>query len=196
MDDEAIVDADQLSTSIAVTENDDLPNEPGDEWQISSALMPTGGSLSQGSNGDFVFTLDNPDAYGQDSFTYKVCHEVCTTLCDTANVLISIERDCFEESEEERVNVFTPNGDDINPEFDPLEPYRLAGCVPSDNEAELTVVNRWGEAVFRAAPYRAWDGTNNGGAKLPQGAYYYFLKVKTREKTLVVKGAVNLILDK
>ncbi|MBK8566697.1 MAG: hypothetical protein IPN76_26050 [Saprospiraceae bacterium] len=49
--------------------------------------------------------------------------------------------------------------------------------------------------LFRAAPYSPWDGRSMGGKQLPQGAYYYLLKVETREKTFEVKGAVNLILE-
>ena len=66
----------------------------------------------------------------------------------------------------------SPNNDGTNDFFE------IPGIdlYPNNN---LTIVNRQGRAVFKAAPYENnWDGKNNQGATggsdvLPEGTYYY-----------------------
>lgn len=63
-------------------------------------------------------------------------------------------------------NIFTPNGDDKNPQlvFEQLEFY------PS---SKLSVWNRWGVLVYEQENYQNnWDGGD-----LPDGTYYYLLDV-------------------
>ena len=75
---------------------------------------------------------------------------------------------------------FSPNGDGINENF-------VIKGLP-DGENELTIFNRWGNKVYFNANYdNTWDGRanegGNGNNKLPQGTYYYILKLKgTDEK--------------
>ncbi|MBK8566690.1 MAG: gliding motility-associated C-terminal domain-containing protein [Saprospiraceae bacterium] len=90
-------------------------------------------------------------------------------------------------------NVITPGlVDGANDLFDPIA--HLEACAGGfiDPEAvEFTVVNRWGNAVFRAKPYKPWDGRNKD-ATMPQGAYYYILQIG-REKEGRIRGPINLI---
>jgi gliding motility-associated-like protein len=87
-------------------------------------------------------------------------------------------------------NVFTPNGDRHNETFDPLEIYTHFDPPAKMEEAEITILNRWGEVVFHRAPpnYEAWDG-KNGRKDLPQGVYYFRLMFQSR----IVEGAVHLL---
>ena len=84
-------------------------------------------------------------------------------------------------------NLITPNMDGQNDLFDPvtaLEGYRY--YVPRDR-VEMIVLNRWGEAVFRANPYKAWDGSS-----LPQATYYFrLLRIDTGK--VITEGPVHLL---
>jgi len=52
-------------------------------------------------------------------------------------------------------------------------------CSP---EAELVVYNRWGNQVFEAENYQNdWAGTWDGNKDLPDGTYYYFLKLNDED---------------
>jgi gliding motility-associated-like protein len=68
-------------------------------------------------------------------------------------------------------NSFTPNGDGINEVFQPV----VDGTFVS---YELTVFDRWGEAIFTTdQPGKAWDGSLNGGP-VQDGVYVWTLRFK------------------
>lgn len=65
-------------------------------------------------------------------------------------------------------NVFTPNGDGLNDQFviENIQFYRN----------QLTVFNRWGQAVYEASNYRSqWNGSD-----LSDGTYFYVLILTDR----------------
>jgi gliding motility-associated-like protein len=69
-------------------------------------------------------------------------------------------------------NIFTPNGNDGNDTFfiEGLEKY---------SGAELTVYNRWGNAVYESSNYRNdWRAVD-----VSEGNYWYVLKLPYGEKT-------------
>ena len=77
-------------------------------------------------------------------------------------------------------NVFTPNGDGYNQ-------YFFIPKIELYSECELTVVDRWGKAVFRSTGYsNDWEGDD-----LSSGVYYYVLDLKKRNT--VIKGIVNIV---
>ncbi|HIA35683.1 MAG TPA: gliding motility-associated C-terminal domain-containing protein [Flavobacteriales bacterium] len=72
-------------------------------------------------------------------------------------------------------NVITPNGDDINDFFFVNE--RLLY-----EQVHLIVYNRWGMKVFEDLKYNnKWDGDNFVAKPLPDGTYYYVLKLTEGE---------------
>ncbi|UKN00093.1 HYR domain-containing protein [Paracrocinitomix mangrovi] len=76
----------------------------------------------------------------------------------------------------------TPNGDGYNDLFIIENLFRYP-----DNT--LTIMNRWGDVVYQAAPYNNdWDGTPNRGIviygdKVPEGSYYYVFEPVAGSKT-------------
>lgn len=74
-------------------------------------------------------------------------------------------------------DIITPNGDGANDvlAFPDLE----CGKNPTqfiDNE--ITIVNRWGTVVYYMKNYdNTWGGTNQDGQLLPQGTYFYVLRL-------------------
>ncbi len=83
-------------------------------------------------------------------------------------------------------NIFTPNGDNVNDTFfiPGLDTY-------SDNE--LTIINRWGNHVYEKVNYKNdWAGDG-----LPEGTYYYLLKVKNKLGNWdTYKGYLTLVRSK
>ncbi len=80
-------------------------------------------------------------------------------------------------------NVFTPNADGINDEFEikNLEHYP---------NAHMVIYNRWGKKVFEHNDYynNWWDGAN-----VPDGTYYYVLRYTRMGKTRYTEGTVTII---
>jgi gliding motility-associated-like protein len=80
-------------------------------------------------------------------------------------------------------NVFTPNGDGVNDTF-------FIPGLDTYAENEITIINRWGNDVYEKTNYKN-DWTGNG---LPEGTYFYILKVKTLAGTWdLYKGYLTLI---
>lgn len=81
---------------------------------------------------------------------------------------------------------FTPNGDGINDRFD------VKGLFVS--KYEITIYNRWGEAVFGSNRMDiGWDGRNNRYTALT-GAYSYSIRVEDQIGRIVVKRGSLLII--
>lgn len=101
---------------------------------------------------------------GVEEFTYTICIEGCSNLCDIATVRLEVGEniECMPPT------IFTPNNDGIN------DAYQIP-CIDTDNfrDNELYIYNQWGDQVFHAKPYdNSWQGTF-GGNDLPVGTYYF-----------------------
>jgi gliding motility-associated-like protein len=74
-------------------------------------------------------------------------------------------------------NGFSPNGDGIN------DTWEIAGISNYPN-AQVTVLNRWGQEVFKITNYTSpWNGSYNGNV-LPTADYYYIIKLDDSTKAL------------
>lgn len=84
-------------------------------------------------------------------------------------------------------DAFTPNGDGYNDFF-------IIENIDEYPENELLVMNRWGTLVYSASPYNNdWDGSPNKGLviygnQIPEGAYFYVLKLEKGVKP--IKGSI------
>lgn len=86
-------------------------------------------------------------------------------------------------------NAISPNGDGKN------DVWKLDFIKFLHQDAEIIVVNRWGQTIFQSIGYNTpWDGTING-EPVPEGTYYYIIKLSTEEvyegTILVLKSANN-----
>ena len=82
-------------------------------------------------------------------------------------------------------NVFTPNGDGINDEFQTLS-YNLS-------EFDIKIFNRWGQLLFQTNdPLKGWDGSFRG--QTVAGVYVFILKAKGNDGSEYRKsGHITLI---
>ncbi len=139
-----------------------LPNDTlicrGEELRL--AATEWAGAIYEWSNGDTErqTTVFEP---GEISLTVH-------TECDTVFQEISIGQDPCEAPEIYIPNAFSPNGDGLNDRWE-------IGNLPQENT--LHVFNRWGEVIYKAAPYKNdWDGRDREGRKIPLGIYVYRLE--------------------
>lgn len=89
----------------------------------------------------------------------------------------------------------SPNGDGLNDVFE-------IGGIEAYPKTEVWIYNRWGTEVFHSEDYQNnWDGTsqsslNVGGNELPEGTYYYVIRLGGYEGQLnageTYKGYVYL----
>jgi len=94
--------------------------------------------------------------------------------CFSATVFINILPD--------RPNIsvpdgFSPNGDGVNDE------WVIPGIEHFPNN-ELLIFNRWGNKIREFTGYaNQWAGTNADEEHLPDGTYYYVLKLNDEAET-------------
>jgi gliding motility-associated-like protein len=84
---------------------------------------------------------------------------------------------------------FSPNGDGIN------DKWYVSGLneYPKNN---VYVFDKWGSMVYEKSNYQGeWDGVSKSGVHLPDGVYYYLVKLNEPSKTggdNVFKGTVMI----
>lgn len=171
---------------IQAVANDNLFNTPS--WIFSIVEGPTHGNLLSMQNG--TLTYGRLQGFkGADEIIYAVCNAECLDLCDTAFIKINVE------IEPPRIdtlppNAITPNGDGKN---ETLVFSIIEEAPNSFPESELIVFNRWGDVVFNASPYlNDWAGTNKNGRELPQGTYYYILRLNISDGK-ILRGDVTIL---
>lgn len=129
-----------------------------------------------------------PSANPSSTTTYVLRVFDANTQCsDTAYMTIIVK-------DEDNIfvpNVITPNGDGIN------DYWNIADLLEVFPDNEVVVINRWGDEVFRQKNYGStqsskWDGFYKG-EKLPDGTYYYLIKLNNIDKT--VTGPVTIISE-
>jgi gliding motility-associated-like protein len=81
----------------------------------------------------------------------------------------------------------TPNGDGVNDYWNIRWLYKYP-------ENDVTILNRWGDVVYKASPYNNdWYGTYNG-KQLPEATYYYILKIfENGQQTQNYTGPITII---
>ncbi|MBB5639363.1 putative repeat protein (TIGR01451 family)/gliding motility-associated-like protein [Pedobacter cryoconitis] len=163
---------------IDILANDNPGNSSFDKGSVVIITRPLHGKVVVNSDGTVSYTPD-PGYSGPDNFTYQV-KDIYGYITNVASVSITLN--FFEVN---IPNLFTPNGDGTNDVFEirGLNQY-------GDNE--LSIVNRWGNEVFRQKNYQnTWSGEG-----LNEGTYYYLLRVKPKGGNAdwqVFKGYITLI---
>ena len=84
-------------------------------------------------------------------------------------------------------NVFTPNNDGKNDQYEIIVPGKINECV------EFEVYNRWGQIMFQASGNNIkWDGYTEAGKKVPSGSYFYIVRIND----ITRKGTIHLLDSK
>ncbi len=105
-------------------------------------------------------------------------------VAQTNEVIIRVRR-CFD-----LPNAFTPNGDNENDTFGPVNPFNNFP-IPVQ---EFKIFNRWGDAIWQAEPGQPrWDGRVNG-KEAPVDTYIYHILVQyPNGVTDIKRGEVTVL---
>ncbi len=140
-------------------------------------------------NGE-ISSDQNPSTTYFENGNYDVTQWVTssTGCSDSTTVSITIKT-VTTEINELIPNAISPNGDGKN------DVWKLDFIKFLHQDAEIIVVNRWGQTIFNSIGYDTpWDGTFNGEL-VPEGTYYYIIKLSPEEvyegTILVLKSANN-----
>lgn len=178
----AIEDAAQTSFETPVSIDVLLNDQPGssaiDRTYVLITKQPSRGkvSIDVGQNGVIKGIIYTPeDGYvGIDEFEYEI--KDINGLTSKTIVKIDVAaRDLM------IPNVITPNGDGKNDYFE------IVGGE-AFGKISLTIVNRWGNEVYRDDDYKnTWNG-----AGVNEGTYFYIVKTQQGNKDSIYKGWVLL----
>jgi gliding motility-associated-like protein len=156
-------------------------------YSVTRLSNPTSGRFDLFSNGAFTYIPD-PNFEGIVKFRYVICSDLCTRLCDTGEVRILIQprKDTAKFIKIDVPNAITPNDDGKN---DVL----IIDGLDQVGENELVIFNRWGDVLYKSKPYKnEWRGTNQSGAALPEGTYYYVLRLNTADGK-ILRGDITIL---
>lgn len=174
-----------------ILENDELYDIDFDLIEVNFINNPEVGSLNDMGDGIITYTVPS-NLVGAVSFKYELCNLACADLCDTASVSIIVENPYDPNAiiNDGFPNGITPNGDGVN---DALIFDALLERPEDYPRNEITIFNRWGDVVYRAQPYQNdWEGTNIGGSDLPQGTYYYIMKLDIANGE-IIQGDITIL---
>lgn len=185
INDNYIMPAEYQSLEIDLLENDDL--RQNEAWYFEWLGEIPADNLEEQDMGIYIFTRTTPLAETL-NLSYQICDEDCPNLCDTASVQIQLIEQNIDNLD--IPNAITPNGDGVNETF--MFPH--LEFKPDDYpDKELIIFNRWGDIIYEAQPYfNDWSGVDNKGKELPQGTYYYVLRLDIANG-VILKGDVTII---
>ena len=90
---------------------------------------------------------------------------------------------------------FSPNDDSYNNRF------IIKGLDLQNQTAELKIINGAGTIVYSTSnlnnnDWEDWDGKNNRGIDLPEGTYYYLLRIESKGNSQVFKKSGFVVLKR
>ena len=163
----------------------DIVAYPGQQFQLDAAINSQWTYLWNNApeltNG--IRNIPNPTAQIQATTTYTitVTDQNGCTASDQVQVTLEDALACLGQSEG-----ITPNGDGKNDTWD-------IGCLQYFLN-NVQVFNRWGQVVFSAENYSGGWNADYNGLPLPDGTYYYTIKINSTvtAKTLY-KGNLTIL---
>jgi gliding motility-associated-like protein len=162
-------------------------NAPAGTYSVTRLTNPANGRFDVFNNGTFNYISD-PKFAGIAKFKFMVCSEACNAVCDTGEVRILIKTKPFVP---QLIEVTVPNA--ITPNDDGKNDVLIIDNIEKFPDAELTIFNRWGDVLYLNKNYKnTWGGTNQSGNPLPEGTYYYILRLKLNDGK-ILRGDMTIL---
>ena len=146
-------------------------NTDGDSLTISLCNYPQHGLVIFNTDSTISYTPYS-DYSGDDFFCYRICDNGLPQKCSDTLVYVHVTT-----PNKENItiyNLLTPDGDGEND-------YWIVKGIEEYPDNNVIIFNRWGDKVKSYDRYNNtdnhWDGNNGKGDKMPDGAYYYILKI-------------------
>jgi gliding motility-associated-like protein len=162
-------------------------SSPPGTYSVTRLTNPATGRFDVFSSGAFNY-ISNPNYTGVAKFKFMVCSEACTGVCDTGEVRILIKP---KPVKIEEIKIDVPNA--ITPNDDGKNDVLIIDNIEKFPQAELTIFNRWGDVLYIGKNYRnTWNGTNQKGDPLPEGTYYYILRLNLNDGK-ILRGDMTIL---
>ena len=141
-------------------------------------------------NSDNTLTYTPYDGFsGEDTLCYYICTDNAVPLCDTATVYIHVIPLANIEDNITVYNGFTPNGDGFNDTW-------TIGGIERYPFNEVVIFNRWGDVIEELNGYDNenvfWKGTYGATKKVPDGTYFYVIKILYEGQEKYIKGWIYI----
>jgi gliding motility-associated-like protein len=181
-----------LSLSLEMFMGDTIKSDlsesaPPGTYSITRLTNPATGRFDVFSSGAFNY-ISNPNYTGVAKFKFMVCSEACVGVCDTGEVRILIKP---KPVKIEEIKIDVPNA--ITPNDDGKNDVLIIDNIEKFPQAELTIFNRWGDVLYIGKNYRnTWNGTNQKGDPLPEGTYYYILRLNLNDGK-ILRGDMTIL---
>ncbi len=154
---------------------------------VSAITSPTNGNAIAATDSTILISTV-AGLSSTETFDYEICSEVCAstgfTVCDTGTVVYNVVISDITIYQ----GISPATADGYNDEW-------IIEGIESYPNNEVVIMNRWGNKVFDASGYDnnnvVWKGLNDSGNELPDGAYFYIVKLNNDDDT-VFTGYVQL----
>ncbi|MBI3136859.1 MAG: gliding motility-associated C-terminal domain-containing protein [Bacteroidetes bacterium] len=133
-------------------------------------------------------SLQNPSNIYFENGTYTVAQYAYGPLGCVDSAMVEIEINTVTTEIQKLIpNAISPNGDGNN------DVWKLNFIELLSTEAEVIVMNRWGQTLYNSIGYtQPFDGTYHGEA-LPEGTYFYIIKISEDE---IYEGSLLILTAK
>ena len=181
-----------INLSLEMTAGDTLTAKvveeaPAGTFSVTRIDNPVEGHFELFSNGQFSY-IANPNYSGIVRFRFMICSDACTGLCDTGEVRILIKPKKIIPQD---VEIIVPNA--ITPNDDGKNDFLMIDNLDKYPKNELIIFNRWGDILYKSKNYNNdWNGTNQSGEPLPEGTYYYVLRLSLNDAQ-ILRGDLTIL---
>lgn len=156
--------------------------------QFTSVLQPTSASVLWAFGDGATSTVNDPMHVYTEAGVYTVTLTASDNGCSASAQLTIIVNETASEPSTVRVpNVFSPNGDGVNDQFQ-VESTGLRSL-------DMTILNRWGQVVAQLDRVEeVWSGRSPAGETLAEGTYFYVLKAEGKDDIRYdLSGSITLL---
>jgi gliding motility-associated-like protein len=143
----------------------------GNPVRLINVRKPLHGIMEVKEDRKTILYSPNQGYTGDDYFAYVIIDTVNLVRSDTAVIHIYVSAGIPMIVH----NIITPNGDGFN------DRWIIEGIEEFQNNS-ITIFNRWGDEINSFEGYdnasRVWNGTNVRNERVPDGTYFYILKIR------------------